>query len=89
MPKPTTRLKAKILILDVIVCGDEVKNGKPAPDLMLKACEKLKVDPKDTISVGDTDLDIIACKKAGCYAVGFKIDGDKKIDNLKELLEMI
>ena len=27
-----------------IVCGSEVEHGKPAPDIFLKACDKLNVD---------------------------------------------
>ncbi len=74
---------------DVVVGGDEVKNGKPAPDLILLACKRLKIKPKDSIYVGDANVDIIAGKKAKCFTVGFKIDGDKKINNLKELIKVI
>lgn len=74
---------------DVVVCGDEVKNGKPAPDLILLACKRLKIKPKDSIYVGDVDIDMIAGKKAKCFTVGFRIDGDKRIDDLKELTEVI
>ena len=30
---------------DAMVFGDQLKNGKPAPDIYLMACEKLGVDP--------------------------------------------
>lgn len=32
---------------DVIVCGDMVTKSKPNPDIYLKACELMKVDPKE------------------------------------------
>lgn len=37
---------------DVIVCGDMVTKSKPDPDIYLKACELLKVDPKECYARG-------------------------------------
>lgn len=74
---------------DVIVGGDEVEHGKPAPDIILLACRRLGVKPGDSIYVGDTNVDIIAGKKAGCFTIGFKIDGDERIDDLMEIEERI
>ena len=36
---------------DVIVCGDMVTKSKPDPDIYLKACELLKVDPKECYTI--------------------------------------
>ena len=36
---------------DVIVCGDMVTKSKPNPDIYLKACELMKVDPKECYAV--------------------------------------
>ncbi len=74
---------------DAVVCGDEVRNGKPAPDMILEACKRLDVKPNDAVIVGDTPADVLSCKNAGCLSIGFKVDGDKKIDDLKELVELI
>ena len=30
---------------DAIVTGDEIRDGKPAPDIFLKVAEKLNIDP--------------------------------------------
>lgn len=30
-----------------IVCGDMIENSKPAPDIYLKACELISVEPKN------------------------------------------
>lgn len=35
------------------VCGDEVDNGKPAPDTFLKAAELLKIDPSQCLAFED------------------------------------
>ena len=73
---------------DVIVGGDEAEHGKPSPDIILLACERLGIEVKDAVYVGDADADIIAGREAGCFTIGVKIDGDKRIEELKELLEI-
>jgi len=50
--------------------------GKPEPDIFLKACEALMVDPKDAVGVEDAVSGIEAIKKAGMYAIGI---GNKEI----------
>ena len=45
---------------DVITCGHEVCNGKPAPDIFLKACEKLGVKPENALVLEDSEAGIQA-----------------------------
>ncbi|MFC1768373.1 HAD family hydrolase [Nanoarchaeota archaeon] len=71
---------------DLILGGDEVKNGKPEPDLIIEACKKINVDIKDVAIVGDTILDIEAGKAAGCKTIGYKVDAEKRIEDFGELL---
>ena len=54
---------------DTLVFGDMVENGKPAPDIFLKACEKLEVAPEDTITVEDSINGIKSAFAAGTYPV--------------------
>ena len=72
-----------------VVTMDDVKRRKPAPDMILKACKILKVEPKNTILVGDTKNDMIAGKRAGCITVGYKIKGDYCINSLIEIEKFI
>ena len=37
-----------------VVCGDMVSRSKPAPDIFLKACEKLGVLPRNAIAIEDS-----------------------------------
>ncbi|MEM4347686.1 MAG: HAD family hydrolase [Candidatus Altiarchaeota archaeon] len=74
---------------DVVVAGDDVKNAKPSPDMILKACKRLKVKPENSILVGDTYADVIAGKKAGCFVIGLKIDADIKIENLEDVRKFL
>ena len=74
---------------DTIVTMDDVRRGKPAPDMVLKACKKLKINPLKTILIGDTKNDMIAGKRAGCITVGYKIKWDYKVGSLKDILNII
>jgi pyrophosphatase PpaX len=44
---------------------DEGVPAKPDPKLLFEICEKLKVDPKKILMVGDTDRDVLFGKNAG------------------------
>lgn len=48
------------------VCGDEVPNGKPAPDPYLRAAELLGLDPADCLAVEDSVTGTAAAERAGC-----------------------
>lgn len=50
---------------DAICTSDEVKIGKPAPDVYLKAAEDLGVDPKDCLIFEDVSAGLMAGKSAG------------------------
>jgi HAD superfamily hydrolase (TIGR01509 family) len=49
----------------VVVCGDEVQNGKPAPDIFLAAAKKLGVTPQRCLVFEDSDNGIKAAHRAG------------------------
>ena len=54
---------------DAIICGDMVKNGKPAPDIYLKACEAIHVNPENAIVCEDAPNGIMAAFSAGTKPV--------------------
>ncbi|MEQ8316764.1 MAG: HAD hydrolase-like protein [Phycisphaerales bacterium] len=54
----------------VLVGSDEVANGRPAPDLILEAMERLgQADPSAVAYAGDTPVDIKSGLDAGCGRV--------------------
>ncbi len=55
---------------DVIVCGVEVKNGKPAPDIFLQAAELLEVKPETCFVLEDSRNGIKAGFNAGMKCIG-------------------
>ncbi len=54
---------------DAFVCGDEVKNGKPAPDIFLIAADKLGVNPKNCMVIEDSPNGLKAAFAAGVTPV--------------------
>lgn len=58
----------------VIVSAQEVKNGKPSPDIFLLAAKRLKIDPKNCVVIEDGKSGMIGAKRAGMKSVGFVKD---------------
>jgi phosphoglycolate phosphatase-like HAD superfamily hydrolase len=56
--------------MDVVVGSDEAPRGKPYPDQILVALERLGAEPDDTAYVGDAPFDVAAAKAAGVHAIG-------------------
>lgn len=48
-----------------VVTGDEVDEGKPAPDIYLEAARRLGVDPAHAIAIEDSDAGTLAGHRAG------------------------
>lgn len=53
----------------VSVAGDEVRNGKPAPEPYLTACERLGVDPSRCVVLEDSAAGVASGEAAGCAVV--------------------
>ena len=56
---------------DYILCGDEVENLKPAPDIYLKALKQCKVSACDAAAVEDSSVGISSAVAAGIYCIGY------------------
>jgi HAD superfamily hydrolase (TIGR01509 family) len=83
---------------DEIVYGDDIENGKPFPDIYLKACEKLEVLPENAVAVEDSINGIISASDAGLCTV-MVVDliepnevtaerADKTFCNIYDILEL-
>ena len=58
-------------LVDVVVGTDVCPAKKPAPEPVLLACEQLGILPGDGVMVGDSPVDLVAGKRAGCgLAIG-------------------
>ncbi len=54
---------------DAVVCGDQIKNGKPAPDIFLAAAEKLNAPPQQCLVLEDSDNGLLAAHAAGMTTI--------------------
>ena len=54
---------------DDSICGDEVTNGKPNPEVFLKACKKLSVEPDEAIVLEDSEAGILAAHNANIKVI--------------------
>lgn len=54
---------------DKIICAAMVKQGKPKPDIYLRAAEELDLKPGECIAVEDSPNGIRSASSAGCKAV--------------------
>jgi len=57
-------------LVDGFACGDDVECGKPAPDLVRIALERVDAGAKPSVMVGDTVFDAQAACAAGIASVG-------------------
>jgi len=52
---------------DLLVTASDVKQNRPHPDMILFAMEELNInDPSSVIKIGDSAIDILEGKNAGC-----------------------
>jgi beta-phosphoglucomutase len=57
--------------VDALVTSEDVRRGKPHPDLFLAAAEKLGALPRDCVVVEDSDVGIECARNAGMMAFRF------------------
>jgi beta-phosphoglucomutase family hydrolase len=78
---------------DVVVCGQDVKESKPSPDIYLRAAEKLGVDPGQCVVFEDSPHGVAAAKRGGmkCVAVtnSHPAEALKAADRIASSLEQV
>ena len=78
---------------DVIISGNDTREGKPSPEPYLMAMKKLNVLPKECIVVENAPLGIKSAKTAGAYCIAvtttlgkeFLQEADKIIPEIRDL----
>tara|TARA_Y100000310_G_scaffold320251_1_gene376500 strand:- start:693 stop:1319 length:627 start_codon:yes stop_codon:yes gene_type:complete len=73
------RIKGKF---DVIISANDVKKGKPNPEIFLKAAKRLKIKPKDCVVIEDSVHGVRAAKRAKMHCIG--VTNTFSRDKLKE-----
>ena len=79
---------------DAITSSEEVKMGKPEPDVFLLAAQRLNVPPSDSLVIEDGISGMIAAKKAGMRCVALVRDGgesdypaDLVVSDLRQIID--
>ena len=75
--------------LDGFVAAGDAPRAKPHPDLVQLALRRAQAGPQEAILVGDSIYDRDAARAAGVRFVGLGIDGDERIERLRELLDLL
>lgn len=76
---------------DVIITAEDVENGKPAPDVFLRAAQKVSIEPRNTVVIEDAPVGIEAARNAGMKTIALTtthdrsslIEADLIVENLK------
>ena len=56
-------------LFDAVVTADDVRNGKPSPDIFLLAADLLKINPAECVVYEDGDPGVEAAKAAGMQCI--------------------
>ena len=63
-------------LVDRIICGEEVRHGKPDPELFRLCLRGLDIpDPSTAVAIGDTPSDALAANALGMRSVGMLTGG--------------
>ncbi|MCH5719366.1 phosphonatase-like hydrolase [Niabella hibiscisoli] len=55
------------VLYDALITADDVTKGRPHPDMIFKAMEQFNIsDPATVLKAGDSEIDILEGKNAGC-----------------------
>lgn len=84
---------------EILVCPDHVNKIKPDPEGILQACSKLRINPSETIYIGDHPKDLEAGISAGTKTIGCRygysltdcnvFDGADLVDSAQEIISLI
>lgn len=86
---------------EVLLCPDHVENSKPAPDMLLAACQQLALEPQQVVYVGDDKRDVDAGRAANMRTVAVRYGynaaddnpanwgADAVIDSISELIALL
>ena len=87
-PTKYTRIILKVLgiapFFDVVLCADKADKPKPYPDILWTIINRLKVDRKDVLYVGDMTIDVNCARRAEVRMVAVATGSSSKKE-LKEL----
>ena len=73
---------------EIVVVPEMVEHGKPAPDMLLKACELAGVPVEESAMIGDSYVDVKMAKDAGGFGIGIPENEEMK-ENISKYTEAV
>lgn len=83
----------------VVVSADDVRKGKPDPEIYLTTTKRLGLQPRECLVLEDAENGVKAAKRAGCFCIAVRREhnkdqdlsrADKLVHSLEEItLEMV
>jgi HAD superfamily hydrolase (TIGR01509 family) len=77
-------------LFGVVISADDVERPKPAPDLYLAACARLRAVPARCVAFEDSGTGVASARAAGMFVVGVPslpgavLDVDETLDSLRD-----
>lgn len=75
--------------ISTMVCADDGIKAKPAPDMVLTICERMKIDPAKVMVVGDTTADLKMARSAGAGLIVGVLLGVSSARDLVEYADVL
>lgn len=71
----------------IVSAGDECRKGKPDPEVYVRAAGLLSVRPENCLVIEDSSSGILAAKRAGMYALGYRSSfGNQKLEQADHIV---
>ena len=83
------RLTGLDQVFEVLIYGDDIPNGKPAPDIYLEALRQLGVAPQNAVGIEDSANGVRALKAAGMYAIAAPSPGFALPDEVQQMADVV
>ena len=78
-----------IEFLDLIISNEDVKNGKPHPEMYWKAISKMSCLPEETLIIEDSPYGLLAAARSKSYILRVKNPSEVTIDNIMNKVNSI
>ncbi len=75
--------------ISTMVCSDDGIPAKPAPDMVLTICERMKIDPTKVMVIGDTTADLKMGRAAGAGLIVGVLSGVSHAKDLAPFADVI
>jgi HAD superfamily hydrolase (TIGR01509 family) len=75
--------------IEQVVGGDEVAEGKPNPAMLRVALERLGIAAEQAVMIGDTMNDIEAARAARILSIGYRQQGDARVERLVDAFAVL